>query len=163
MASSFTIKSDLPDVRRLLRRLQPDQLKGALKNMGEAGTGLAQDAFKDSTAPDGTKWPALQESTLDAWVGSAAGRKRRRDYGQKPLLRTATLMRSLSWQLVGDNTVAIGTAQAHGVFHQGDPDHPSRGIIPPRRFLPQRGQPLPDEWREDLINAVEEFLEGGEA
>ncbi len=159
----FTTKSDLPDVRRLLRRLSPTELRGALKNVGEAGVGLAQGAFKGSKAPDGTSWPALQESTLAAWVGNAAGRRRRREYGTRPLVRTATLMRSVGWQLVGDDAVAIGTAQAAGVFHQGDPDHPNRHIIPPRRFLPERGKPLPDEWRDEFVDAIESFLDGGEA
>lgn len=157
----FSTRSELPDVQRLLRRLEGAQLKGALKNIGEASVGLAQDSFKASADPDGTKWPALQESTFKAWVGKAAGRKRRSSYGEKPLLRTAVLMRSVKWQLVGDDAVAIGTQQAAGVFHQGDPAHPSKGIIPPRHFLPPRDKPLPEAWREELVDAVESFLGKG--
>lgn len=166
MAGEFEFDLDVaagvPDLSRLLSRLSPQSLRGAMKNIGEAGVGLAQQAFHDAQAPDGTRWAALQESTLNAWVGRAAGRRRRRQFGTRPLIRHGVLMRSLSWSLVGDDAVAIGTSQAHGVFHQGDPDHASRGIIPPRRFLPEAGRELPDSWREELLDAVESYLsEGG--
>lgn len=156
-----TTKSNLPDVHRLLRKLSGAELRGAMKVIGRGGENLARQAFQDAKAPDGTVWPALQESTLNAWVGAAAGRKRRSEYGTRPLIRKGTLMGSLKSQLVDDATVAVGTAQAHGVYHQGDPDHASRGIIPPRRFLPERGKPLPDEWRDELVEALEAYLEGG--
>ena len=158
----FTTKSDVPDVHRLLRKLSGTELRGAMKVIGRGGENLARQAFQDAEAPDGTAWPALQESTLNAWVGDAAGRRRRRQFGTRPLIRQGTLMNSITSRLVDDATVAIGTAQAAGVFHQGDPDHPSRGIIPPRRFLPERGKPLPDEWRQELVGALEEYLEGGQ-
>lgn len=163
MASEFVldVAAQVPDLQRLLALLSPSRLQGALKNVGEAGVGMATESFQKGTDPDGTPWPALQESTLEAWVGRAAGRRRRRSYGSRPLIRTATLMRSLRWELRGDSTVAIGTAQAAGVYHQGDPDHPSKGILPPRRFLPQAGRALPDAWRTDLLDAVESYLTAG--
>lgn len=157
----LTQTDDLPDIKRLLQRLEPKQFRAALKVMGEAGVDLAQQAFQQSTAPDGTRWAALQESTLNAWVGDVAGRRRRRTYGKRPLVRHADLMRSVRLQFVGDDAVVVGTAQAAGVFHQGDPDHPSKGIIPPRRFLPERDRPLPDAWREELVDALEAVVTEG--
>lgn len=163
VASEFelNIESHVPDLQRLLSLLSPSRLAGAMKNVGEAGVGLARDSFEAGQAPDGTPWPALQESTLEAYVGKAAGRRRRKSYGSRPLIRTATLMRSLRWELRGNDTVAVGTAQAHGIYHQGDPDHASRGIVPPRRFLPERGRALPDAWRTELLDAVESYLASG--
>lgn len=156
-----TLREELPDIKRLLRRLEPTQVRGAMQSVGEAGVGLAQESFRASKEPDGTSWPKLQESTLEAWVGRAEGRRRRKSYGTRPLVRTTTLMRSMRWQLVGDSAVAIGTSQAAGVFHQGDPDRPNRRIIPPRRFLPERGRPLPDAWRDELVDAIQSSLNAG--
>lgn len=155
------IEAHVPDLQRLLSLLSPSRLAGAMKNVGEAGVGLATESFQTGKDPDGAAWPALQESTLEAFVGKAAGRRRRRSYGTRPLIRTATLMRSLRWELRGNDAVAVGTAQAHGVYHQGDPDHASRGIVPPRRFLPERGRELPDAWRSELLDAVESYLASG--
>lgn len=168
MPATFTLdlEVDAPDLQRLLAKLDGARLAGALKNIGEAGVPLARDAFQQSRDPYGDEWPALQESTLAALVGKAGipGRKRRSTYGTKPLVRTSKLVNSLNWQLVGSDAVSIGASVAYGKYHQGDPDHPSKGIVPRRMFLPTAEKGLPDAWREELTDAVESYLAvGGEA
>lgn len=153
------VRSDLPDVHRLLRKLEPARLTGALKNIGEEGVGLARESFQKSVEPDGeTKWKPLSPSTLKSFVGigGLTGRRRRESYGTRPLVRTTALMNSLNWQL-RDRGVAIGASAEYAVYHQGDPEHQDKGIVPRRRFLPERGD-LPERWRTAVLEAVEDFL-----
>lgn len=153
------VRTDLPDVFRLIEKLEPARLDAVLKNIGEEGVGLARESFQQSVEPDGkTKWKPLAETTLEALVGIGGlkGRRRRKDYGTRPLVRTATLMNSLNWQLK-DGGVAIGASASYAVYHQGDPDHQDKAIVPRRRFLPERE--LPDRWRNAVLEAVEGFLE----
>lgn len=157
---TINVRSDLPDVHRLLRKLEPGRLDAALKNIGEEGVGLARESFQKSVEPDGkTKWKPLEPATLKSFVGVGGlpGRRRRESYGKRPLVRTATLMNSLNWQLRGAGAVAIGASAAYAVYHQGDPDHQDKGLVPRRRFLPERGE-LPDRWRNAVLEAVEDFL-----
>lgn len=165
MPATFTIdlEVDAPDLQRLLARLDKARLVGALKNIGEAGLPLARESFQDSRDPYGQAWPALQASTLAAFVGKAGipGRKRRSAYGTRPLVRTTELVNSLNWQLVGSDAVSIGASVAYGKYHQGDPDHPSRGIVPRRMFLPTAERGLPELWRDELTEAVEAYLDVG--
>jgi len=166
--ATFTIdlEVDAPDLQRLLEKLDKAKLAGALKNIGDAGVPLARDAFQTSRDPYGEKWPALQASTLAAFVGKAGipGRKRRSAYGTRPLVRTTELVNSLNWQLVGSDAVSIGASVAYGKYHQGDPSHPSKGIVPRRMFLPTAERGLPELWRDELTEAVEAYLAiGGEA
>ena len=148
----------------LLERLTPERLQGAMKNFGEAAVPLARDAFQHGKDPYGKKWKALQKSTLEAFVGRS--RKRRKAYGSKPLLRTSALVNSLNWRLVNDPegpAVAVGASQGYAKYHQGDPDHPSRNIVPQRAFLPTVSRGLPEAWRDELVDALEAYLAvGGE-
>src|SRR5690606_38971220 len=65
---SVNVRSDLPDVHRLLRKLEPARLAGALKNIGEEGVNLARESFQRSVEPDGeTKWKPLSPSTLKSF------------------------------------------------------------------------------------------------
>lgn len=168
MAATFELQATdtVPDLERLLEKLQPRELTGALKVIGEGGVGLVYQAFQDSENAYGEKWAPLQESTLEAFVGKAGGtksgaRRRRRSYGTRPLVRMAGLMRSANFALTLDGSaVVIGVSQHYGKFHQGDPDHPSKGIIPERSFLPTAERGLPDAWRDMAIDSIEAFLEG---
>lgn len=159
----LSIESELPSLKSLLAKLEPAALRGALKNIGEAGVGLATDAFNESTDPYGKKWAPLSEGYLKSLVGASRipGRRRRESFGTRPLVRTGALLRSLNWRLVGAGAVSIGVSQRYGVYHQGDPNHPSKGLIPRRMFLPTAERGLPDEWREEMIDAVEAFLDVG--
>lgn len=158
MASILTIAvtSEPEELRQLLEKLQPSNMAGAMKSIGEAGEGLARDAFQDAKDPHGQAWAPLKESTLEAFVGGS--RKRRKAYGTKPLVRTSVLANSLNWRLVGSDGVAIGASQHYGKYHQGDPDHATKNIVPQRAFLPIPGRALPDAWRDELVDAVESYL-----
>lgn len=169
MAATFELQAtdNTPDLQRLIDKLQPSQLAGALKGVGEGGVGLVREAFQDSKNPYGEKWKDLQESTLEAFVGirasaSARSRRQRKSYGTRPLVRMGALLSSANWQLVLDGTaVVIGVSQHYGKYHQGDPDVASKGIIPERSFLPKADRGLPDAWRDMAIDNIEAFLEGG--
>jgi len=153
----LSITDDIPDLQRLIEKLEPRQLSGAMKNIGEAGVGLARESFQMGKNPYGEAWAPLKESTLEAFVGR--GGRQRKSYGARPLVRTSTLMSSLNWSLVMDGSaVAIGVSQRYGKYHQGDPDIPSKGIVPQRAFLPIEDRGLPEAWREELIDAVESYL-----
>lgn len=156
---TINVRSDLPDVHRLLRKLEPGRLDAALKNIGEEGEGLVRESFQLGVEPDGrTKWQPLAESSLKSRVGIGGlpGWRRRSEYGTRPLVRTTALMNSVNWQL-RDGGVAVGLSAAYAVYHQGDPDHQDRGLVPRRRFLPERE--LPPRWRDAILDAVEDFLE----
>lgn len=155
------VTSDLVGIRKLLRKLEPRERRAALKNVGEAGVGLVRDAFQATTDPYGTKWKPLADSTLASFVGAAgvAGRRRRRAYGSRPLNRTGVLLGSINSQLLSDDEVSIGTPFPWAKYHQGDPSHASRGVIPRRMFLPSSERGLPDAWRTEILDAVESYLE----
>lgn len=165
MPATFTVdlEVDAPDLKRLLDKLEAGRLRGALKNIGEAGVPLARATFQEGTDPYGAKWPALQQSTLNAYIGRAGvpGRPRRRDRGTTPLNRTGALRGSLNWQLAGADAVSIGASVAYGKYHQGDPERQSADVVPRRMFLPTAERGLPDLWREELTEAVEAYLEHG--
>lgn len=159
------VRVDLPDVQRLLRRLEPEQRAEALETIGEEGQNLARDSFMESRDPYGNEWPPLKQSTLKSYVTipGIAGRRRREAFGLRPLVRTTDLMNSVNWQHVERGvSVAIGSSVRYAVYHQGDPNHVDKGIVPRRRFLPDATDGLPPVWRSAFLEAVEEYLEGGE-
>jgi hypothetical protein len=157
----YSLTVDTPQLTRLLRKLDHQGLQGALKNIGEAGVGLARDSFRESKDPYGLAWAPLSDETLESLVGASGipGRRRRRQYGKRPLMRTRALVQSLNWQLVGGGAVSIGASQRYGVYHQGDPTKTDKGIVPRRMFLPTAAKGLPAGWRDELIDAVESFLD----
>ena len=164
-AFELTTETDTPDVQRLLAKLQPNQLAAVMKIVGVGGQDLVREAFQTSENAYGEKWAPLQESTLAAFVGRGVGGKsgwrRRKSYGTRPLVRKGALMASATSSVTLDGSaVKIGVSKAYGVFHQGDSDVPSKGIVPERSFLPKADRGLPDAWRDMVIDSIEAHLGG---
>lgn len=151
----------VPGLDELLGKLAPRRLSAVMKNIGAFGQDQAREHFQRGVDPYRHRWAPLQESTLNAYVGDQiAGRRRRRSYGRRPLIRTSTLIGSLNAQLVeGGTAVSIGASAKYAVYHQGDESHPSKGIVPRRMFLPTPSKPLPKAWREGILDAVEAYLD----
>lgn len=162
----LTTETTVPDLDRLLAKLRPDQLAAVMKIVGVGGQDLVRESFQTSKTAYGEKWAPLQESTLEAFVGRGVGgkggRRRRKSYGTRPLVRMGTLMSSATSTVTLDGSaVKIGVSKAYGVFHQGDPDVPSKGIVPERSFLPKAERGLPDAWRVMVVESIEAHLGGG--
>jgi phage gpG-like protein len=148
--------SDTPDLQRLRNRLEPDQVQAALKSVGEAGVALVRDSFQQGKDPYGKAWQVLSDKTLGMRVPGTKHRRSTYSDG-RPLRRRGHLMSSFTYQVVG-NEVEIGTPRPHAKYHQGD-NHPSKGIIPRRMFLPLPDRGLPKAWQDEITETIEAFLE----
>jgi phage gpG-like protein len=151
------VTADTPDIQRLIERLRPEQVDGALKAVGEAGVSLVRDSFQRSEDPYGKAWQALSDKTLRRKV-PGTNRVRSSYSDGRPLRRRGHLMSSFNAR-VSRGTVEIGTPMPHAKYHQGDDNHPSKGIIPRRMFLPVADRGLPKAWQEEITETIEAYLE----
>ncbi|WOI46979.1 phage virion morphogenesis protein [Acidovorax sp. BLS4] len=86
--------------------------------LGEYLQSSTQARFKTQTAPDGTPWAPLKPRYA-----------RRKKYHQDKVLTLRGYLRSgIHYQVVDDNTVAVGTNAKYGAIHQfgGEIDQPER-------------------------------------
>ncbi|UJB63616.1 phage virion morphogenesis protein [Acidovorax sp. YS12] len=79
-----------------------------LAELGEYGLRSTRARFKTQTAPDGTAWAALQP-----WYQ----REKRRNKN-RILTLNGYLRGQMTWQLVGDRTVEIGSNLPYAAVHQ---------------------------------------------
>jgi len=119
----------------------------------EIGAGVADEArlgFKGSQDPYGRAWQPLKSSTL------AARRKGKGSGSAKPLLDTGRLRNSISFELLGQSGVVIGTNVKYGTIHQfGGMAGRSRKVpIPARSFLATRERGIPREYGEIIRDAL---------
>ena len=79
-----------------------------LAELGEYGLRSTRARFKTQTAPDGTAWAALQP-----WY-----QKEKRRTKNRILTLNGYLRGQMTWQLVGDRTVEIGSNLPYAAVHQ---------------------------------------------
>ena len=102
---------------------------------------LVSDCFEKATAPDGTAWPPLAESTI----------ARRRKRSSRPLLDTGRLRNSLA--ITHDaNGVYVATPVVYAAAHNY-----GYRAIPQRQFLPDDF--LPGPWRAALDETARDLME----
>lgn len=153
-ASLISIQIDDADVRAGLQALarQAQHLEPALREIGEVLTNSTKQRFADQAGPDGAKWAANTELTLERYLGrtkgnykksgdlSAKGKKR---LGSKKVLtQDGFLGDTIHPQLQGD-TLLVGTGLVYGAVQQfGNPDNRfyntprgAKAPIPPRPYL----------------------------
>lgn len=142
----------LDALNRLADTLAPQGMRPAMKEIGEELIDSTRQRFQASTAPDGSRWPALSHNTVLARLGKTSGAASRRGgkvsskgaaTGMKPLIDTGQLSKTIRYQIIdGGAGVAIGTNRSFGSadasVHQFGTSKAGRGhnvTIPPRPFL----------------------------
>jgi phage virion morphogenesis protein len=128
-----------------------------LAELGEYGLRSTRERFKTQTAPDGTAWAALQP-----WYQREKRRNRNRILTLNGYLRG-----QMTWQLVGDRTVEIGSNLPYAAVHQFGATikpraakvlmfrgHAAKSVtIPARPYLG-----LSDEDRSEIVERALEWL-----
>ncbi|MBN9365947.1 MAG: phage virion morphogenesis protein [Comamonadaceae bacterium] len=128
-----------------------------LAELGEYGLRSTRARFKTQTAPDGTAWAALQP-----WYQ----REKRRNKN-RILTLNGYLRGQMTWQLVGDRTVEIGSNLPYAAVHQfGATIKPRaakvlmfRGHVAKSVTIPARPYlGLSDEDRSEIVERALEWL-----
>lgn len=138
----------------LLDKLQANLGTQNLTNaMQKAGDNILKrhirEQFQTSKDAYGKALEPLAQSTLDSNYEG----KKRSEWNSKPLNPRGKLRDSFTAKANGSEVV-IGTDVSYYKYHQGDPNHVSKGIIPKRAMLPdERG--LPGNWSDTVINTLE--------
>ena len=117
----ITIRIEDREVQRVFHTLiaRGKNLRPFLKAVGETVVLQTEKRFdNEGPAPDGTAWPKLKEST---W---------RQKKHSKILTESGELRGSIRYQLIGNDTVAIGTNKVYGAIHQLGGKTGLRTIIP---------------------------------
>ena len=129
-----------------------------LAEMGEYGLRSTRARFKTQTDPDGTAWAALQP-----WY-----QKEKRRNKNRILTLNGYLRGQMTWQLVGDRTVEIGSNLPYAAVHQFGATikpraakvlifrgHAAKSVtIPARPYLG-----LSDEDRSEIVGRTLEWLQ----
>lgn len=156
-----------------------NNLRPALQDIGEQLIISTKARFRNSVAPDGSKWAPNAESTLLAMLRKRGGLSKKRS-GSKPMATKKGLaMKAQKKPLIGEskrlgneifhevsgNTLRIGSALEYaavqqfgakkGEFGKDKRSHPLPwGDIPARPFLG-----ISEQDRRDIIDILEEHLE----
>ena len=129
-----------------------------LAELGEYGLRSTRARFKTQTAPDGTAWAALQP-----WYQKEKWRNKNRILALNGYLRG-----QMTWQLVGDRTVEIGSNLPYAAVHQfGATIKPRaakvlmfRGHVAKSVTIPARPYlGLSDEDRSEIVGRTLEWLQ----
>ena len=128
-----------------------------LAELGEYGLRSTRARFKTQTAPDGTAWAALQP-----WY-----QKEKRRNKNRILTLNGYLRGQMTWQLVGDRTVEIGSNLPYAAVHQFGSDRPQnlerlrhKEFIPRATTIPARPYlGLSDEDRSEIVGRTLEWLQ----
>lgn len=129
-----------------------------LAELGEYGLRSTRARFKTQTAPDGTAWAALQP-----WY-----QKEKRRNKNRILTLNGYLRGKMTWQLVGDRTVEIGSNLPYAAVHQfGATIKPRaakvlmfRGHVAKSVTIPARPYlGLSDEDRSEIVGRTLEWLQ----
>ena len=129
-----------------------------LAELGEYGLRSTRARFKTQTAPDGTAWAALQP-----WY-----QKEKRRNKHRILALNGYLRGQMTWQLVGDRTVEIGSNLPYAAVHQfGATIKPRaakvlmfRGHVAKSVTIPARPYlGLSDEDRSEIVGRTLEWLQ----
>ena len=129
-----------------------------LAELGEYGLRSTRARFKTQTSPDGTAWAALQP-----WY-----QKEKRRNKNRILALNGYLRGQMTWQLVGDRTVEIGSNLPYAAVHQfGATIKPRaakvlmfRGHVAKSVTIPARPYlGLSDEDRSEIVGRTLEWLQ----
>lgn len=129
-----------------------------LAELGEYGLRSTRARFKTQTAPDGTAWAALQP-----WY-----QKEKRRNKNRILTLNGYLRGQMTWQLVGDRMVEIGSNLPYAAVHQfGATIKPRaakvlmfRGHVAKSVTIPARPYlGLSDEDRSEIVGRTLEWLQ----
>lgn len=129
-----------------------------LAELGAYGLRSTRARFKTQTAPDGTAWAALQP-----WY-----QKEKRRNKNRILTLNGYLRGQMTWQLVGDRTVEIGSNLPYAAVHQfGATIKPRaakvlmfRGHVAKSVTIPARPYlGLSDEDRSEIVGRTLEWLQ----
>lgn len=129
-----------------------------LAELGEYGLRSTRARFKTQTAPDGIAWAALQP-----WY-----QKEKRRNKNRILTLNGYLRGQMTWQLVGDRTVEIGSNLPYAAVHQfGATIKPRaakvlmfRGHVAKSVTIPARPYlGLSDEDRSEIVGRTLEWLQ----
>lgn len=148
MANLITITFDSSRVSVALERLaeRMSDHGPVLKAIGDALVESTKRRFDTGTSPDGNPWPENSPVTMDLAEKRRTGKSRiggEKRYGNKPLLDTGTLKRTINYQVEGD-TLYVGTDRFSEEWPGGaavlqfGTTHAGRGntiTIPARPFL----------------------------
>jgi phage virion morphogenesis protein len=147
---SYKATIDDADMREKLAALiaKMQHTEGFYKNVGEHLLNSVKDNFEAETAPDGTRWKALSQTTRDL---------RSRKYGNAPitiLRASGDLMNSINMQ-ASDTDVRIGSSLVYAAIHQfgGDAGRGKKVTIPARPYL---GLSATDE--DEMVAIAEEWF-----
>ena len=123
----INIEVDDGDVLDALNRLRRagGEMAPALRSIGEGLVNSTRERFSSQTAPDGSPWAPLAESTK-------ARKRRNKD---KILTRDGDLRREVSYR-VGPDHVDVGSSRIYAGTHQFGADRGSYGDT-------STGQPIP--------------------
>lgn len=110
-----------------------------MPRLGEYLLSSTQDRFSSQTAPDGTAWQALQPRTI----------KYKRHNPARILTERGSLRRSIHYQKLGPDSVAVGTNLVYGATHQY-----GRGGIPARPFLG-----LSNQDRDNIRSTIQDWAQ----
>lgn len=141
------VKIDDAKIKKALQDLQQatGDLSPAFRDIGEQLVEATKQRFSSGTAPDGQKWADNSQVTIE--------RKGR----NKPLVDSGALMAEINYQIIGNNTLEIGSPMEYAAMQQfgGTKNEFSHlwGDIPARPFL---GISSDDE--AEILNIIEKHL-----
>jgi len=126
----ITIRIEDREVQRVFHTLieRGKNLRPFLKAVGETVVLQTEDRFNNQgPAPDGTAWAPLKNTTR-------ARKKNTKILSEQGVM--GGLRGSIRYQLIGNDTVAIGTNKVYGAIHQ------LGGKTGPRTIVPVKGKAL---------------------
>jgi phage gpG-like protein len=172
MADSISLTVDsrqvLEVLSRLTERFSPAGMAPVMQEIGETLAESTQQRFSTSTAPDGSRWAPLKESTVLARLAKVSGAYSKKTGkltkkgstargGMKPLVATGILQDTIRYQIInGGAGVEIGTNRFAGEWEAGAAVHQfgsRNGKIPARPFL---GLSASDE--AEVLDILQRFL-----
>jgi phage virion morphogenesis protein len=127
---SISLSGDKEAIKRLsVLTAKAANLRPAMQSIGEYMLRQTRGRFDSSTAPNGSPWAPLAKSTITAKARSQNPKYRRQQVKRGRLvkrtranpadiLKDAFLLRDTIAYQVEIDSVAIGTPQRYGVFHQ---------------------------------------------
>ncbi|NOR71664.1 MAG: phage virion morphogenesis protein [Methylomarinum sp.] len=143
------IEFDSQTVLNALQNLQQasSDLEPALVEIGEMLTESTKQRFESASSPNGNAWPSNSKVTTS------------RKPGNKPLIgETGLLMDTINYQLVGDNTLEVGSPMEYAAMQQfggNKSEFPWLwGDIPARPFLG-----VSDEDEKEILDIVHDHLQ----
>lgn len=116
--SRMTYVIDDAALRAMLERQAQADTGRLAPRLGEYLQSSTQARFKTQTAPDGTPWAPLKQSTI----------RRKKTNADKILTLRGYLRGGIRWQALDDNTVQVGTNLKYAAIHQfgGEIQQPAR-------------------------------------